>query len=214
MSRPSRVKPPSPFRYFKFTPEVIRLMVLMYVRYPLSLRLVEDMLSERGYDVSRETVRSLEVAPRRGVYEDQRRDALPLASGDHEGEVLESYVTKTRNKKAALTFIKKALKRHGSPEAIVNDGLRSFRSAMEDLGNRAKQWGGRHANTRVENSNLPFRGQERAMLRFRQMKTLQEFASVLANVHNLFALERHLVDRQTYKERRSAALAEWQALAR
>ena len=51
------------------------------------------------------------------------------------------------------------------------------------------------------------------MLRFRRMKTLQKFASVHANVHNLFSLERHLVDRQTFKERRSAALAEWSSLA-
>ena len=50
------------------------------------------------------------------------------------------------------------------------------------------------------------------MLRFRQTKTLQKFASIHANVHNHFSLERHLIDRQTYRERRSAALAEWQGL--
>ena len=80
---------------------------------------------------------------------------------------------------------------------------------MNELGNREKQEVGRW----VENSHLPFRRRERAMLRFRQMKTLQEFASVHANIHNHFSLERHLVDRQTYEERRSAALAEWQILA-
>jgi putative transposase len=127
--------------------------------------------------------------------------------------VLESYVTKTRDKGAALTFMKKALKRHGSPEAITTDGLRSYGAAMTELGNRDRQEVGRWANNRVENSHLPFRRRERAMLRFRQMKTLQKFASVHANVHNHFNLDRHLVDRQTYKERRSAALAEWQVLA-
>jgi putative transposase len=131
---------------------------------------------------------------------------------DHEGEVLESYVTKTRDKKAALSFMKKALKRHGSPEAITTDGLASYKAAMRELGNADKQQMGRHANNRVENSHLPFRRRERAMLRFRQMKSLQKFASVHANVHNLFNLERHLVDRKTYKTRRSAALAEWQNL--
>jgi putative transposase len=89
---------------------------------------------------------------------------------DHEGEVLESYVTKTRDKKAALAFMKKALKRHGSPEAITTDGLRSYSAAMNELGNRDKQEVGRWANNRVENSHLPFRRRERAMLRFRQMK--------------------------------------------
>ena len=84
---------------------------------------------------------------------------------------------------------------------------------MGDLGCRERQEIGRWANNRGENSHLPFRRRERAMLRFRQMKTLQKFASVHANVHNHFSLERHLVDSQTFKERRSAALAEWQALA-
>ena len=132
---------------------------------------------------------------------------------DHEGEILESYVTKTRDKKAALTFMKKALKRHGAPERVTTDGLRSYGAAMNELGNRDRQEIGRHVNNRVENSHLPFRRRERAMLRFRRMKTLQKFASVHADVHNHFNLERHIVDRQTYKLRRSAALAEWQSLA-
>ena len=83
---------------------------------------------------------------------------------------------------------------------------------MTELGNEDKQEVGRHANNRVENSHLFFRRREQAMLRFRQMKTLQKFASVHANVHNHFNLERHLGDRQTFKDRRSAALAEWQSL--
>ena len=131
---------------------------------------------------------------------------------DHEGEILESYVTRTRDKEAALTFMKKALKRHRSPATIVTDGLKSYRAAMTELGNADKQEVGRHANNRVENSHLPFRRRERAMLRFRQMKTLQKFASVHANVHNHFNQERHLVSRQEYKTRRSAALAEWKSL--
>ena len=111
---------------------------------------------------------------------------------DQEGEVLESYVTKTRDKAAALTFMKKALKRHGSPEAITTDGLRSYKAAMSELGCEAKQEIGRWANNRAENSHLAFRRRERAMLRFRQMKSLQKFASVHANVHNHFNSERHL----------------------
>ena len=127
---------------------------------------------------------------------------------DHEGEVMESYVTKTRDKAAALTFMKNALKRHGSPDAITTDGMGSYKAAMKVLGNAEKQEVGRWANNRVENSHLSFRRRERAMLRFRQMKTLQKFASVHANFNNHFNLERHIVDRKTFKERRSAALAE------
>jgi putative transposase len=75
---------------------------------------------------------------------------------DHEGEIPESYITRTRDKDAALRFMKKALKRHGSPEAITTDGLRSYRVAMKELGNAEKQEVGRWANNRVENSHLSF----------------------------------------------------------
>jgi putative transposase len=130
---------------------------------------------------------------------------------DHEGEVLESYVTKERDKAAALRFIKKALKRHGRPKAIVTDGLRSYSAALRELGADGRQEIGRWQNNRAENSHLPFRRRERAMARFRRMKTLQKFSAVHASVHNHFSQERHLVSREIYKQRRSAALAEWRS---
>ncbi|NBB25819.1 IS6 family transposase [Porphyrobacter sp. SLTP] len=234
MPRPR--KPASPFRYFNSSPEVIRLVVMMYVRFPLSLRNVEDLLAERGIDICHETVRHWWNRFGPLFAADVRKQRVSRMKGfrqwkwhldevyvkingemhylwravDQEGEVLESYVTKTRDKRAALIFMKKALKRHGSPETITTDGLRSYKAAMKELGNTDKQEVGRWANNRVENSHLPFRRRERAMLRFRQMKSLQKFASVHANVHNHFNLDRHLTDRQTYKTARSAALAEWQ----
>ena len=234
-----RRKPASPFRYFKTSPEVIRLAVLMYVRFPLSLRNVEDLLFERGIDICHETVRlwwnrfgplfaadirRQRVSRMRGFRQWQWHldEVYVKINGethylwravDQEGEVLESYVTKTRDKTAALRFMRKALKRHGSPETITTDGLRSYGAAMRALGCEQKREVGRWANNRVENSHLPFRRRERAMLRFRQMKALQKFASVHASLHNHFGSERHLVDRQTYKQRRSAALAEWREIA-
>ena len=131
---------------------------------------------------------------------------------DHEGEVLESFVTKTRDKAAALAFIKKAMKRHGKARAITTDGLRSYKAAMNEIGNTDKQEVGRWANNRAENSHQPFRRRERAMLRFRRMKTLQKFASVHGSVTTHFNQERHLISREHYKERRSAALAEWRSV--
>ena len=104
---------------------------------------------------------------------------------DHEGEVLESFVTETRDKAAALKFIKKAMKRHGRPKAIVTDKLRSYGAALKEIGAEDLQETGRRLNNRAENSHLPFRRRERAMQRFRRMKTLQKFASVHASVHNL-----------------------------
>ncbi len=84
---------------------------------------------------------------------------------------------------------------------------------MSELGIAGKQDAGRWLNNRVESSHLPIRRRERAMLKFRRMKSLQKFASVHASFHNYFNAERHLIDRQTYKHRRCAALAEWQKLA-
>ena len=131
---------------------------------------------------------------------------------DHEGEVLESYVTETRDKAAALKFIKKAMKRHGRAKAIVTDKLRSYGAALKEIGAADLQETGRRLNNRAENSHLPFRRRERAMQRFRRMKTLQKFASVHASVHNHFSQERHLVSREEYRKRRSAALAEWKVV--
>ena len=123
--------------------------------------------------------------------------------------MLESYVTTTRDKAAALSFIKRAMKRHGRPQAVVTDGLRSYGAAMEEIGNADRQEVGRWINNRAENSHQPFRPRERAMERFRRMKTLHKFAAVHGTVHNHFSQERHLISRDLYRKRRSAALAEW-----
>ena len=237
MARPK--KSDDPFRWFDFSPEVIRLAVMMYVRYPLSLRNVEDLLFERGIDICHETVRLwwTRFGPmfageiRRKRVQGMRQfthwkwhldEVYVKINGqmrylwravDHEGEVLESYVTPTRDKAAALKFIKKALKRHGRPKAIVTDGLRSYGAAMKALGAPDLQAPvSRWNNNRAENSHLPFRRRERARERFRRMKTLQKFAAVHGTVHNHFNQERHLISRDLYRERRSAALAEWRAV--
>jgi len=232
-------KPINPFRCFNSSPEVIRMAVMLYVRFPLSLRNVEDLLFERGVDICHETVRlwwnrfgpmfaagirRQRVSRMHGfrhwrwhldevfVKINGERHYLWRAV-DHEGEILESYVTKKRDRSAALKFLKKALKRHGRAETIVTDGLRSYPAAMRKLGNLHRREMGQWKNNRAENSHLPFRRLERATLRFRRPSTLQKFVSVHASFHNHFNSERHLVDGQTYKIRRLAALAEWQSLA-
>ncbi len=130
---------------------------------------------------------------------------------DHEGEVLESFVTKTRDRKAALKFLKKSLKRYGRAEEIVTDRLRSYGAALREIGISGKQETARWLNNRAENSHLPFRRRERAMLRFRRMRTLQMFASVHASVTNHFNQQRSLASRPIFKQNR-AALAEWRGL--
>jgi putative transposase len=229
----------NPFRYFNSSPAVIRTAVLLYIRFPLSLRQVEDLLHERGIDISHETVRfwwnrfgpifAAELRKR------QRRTArqhiqwrwhldevFVRVNGerrylwravDHEGEVLEVYVTKTRDRRAALDFLKRALKRFGSPRSILTDRLRSYRAALSDLGIAGRQDTTRWLNNRAENSHQPFRRRERSMQRFRSPATLQKFVSVHAAIHNHFNLDRHLTSRTDFSKRRDAALAEWRQLA-
>ena len=120
---------------------------------------------------------------------------------DHEGEVLEVFATKRRDRKAALQFLKRAMKRYGQPKVIVTDRLRSYRAAMNVIGNAADQECGRWLNNRAENSHQPFRRREGAMSKFRDVKTLQKFASVHASIHNHFNLERHLNSRSESSSR-------------
>ncbi len=131
---------------------------------------------------------------------------------DHEGEVLEAVVSKTRDKAAALKFLRKLMKRHGRPEELVTDKLRSYGVALKELGAAGLQTTERWENNRAENSHQPFRRRERAMLRFRRLHSLQKFASVHSSVCNHFKSERTLSNRSTYKPARTAALAEWRGL--
>ena len=216
MPKKARPKaPPDPFRWFDSSPEVIRLVVMMYVKFPLSLRNVEDLLHERGIDLCHETVRlwwrrfgpmfANEIRKKRveamrqhthwrwhldEVYVKINGEMRYLwRAVDHEGEVLESFVTKERDKAAALKFIKKAIRRHGRPEGHRHRRAALLRSRPEgDRWNRApaRNAAARWLNNRAENSHQPFRRRERAMLRFRRMKTLQTFALVHGTVHNHF----------------------------
>ena len=232
------MKKQNPFRYFKTSPEIIRLAVMMYVRFPLSLRNVEDLLHERGIDICHETIRywwnrfgpmfAREIRKKRTYpaphYSNWRwhvDEVFVKINGethylwravDHEGEVLEAYASKTRDKLKALTFLKKVMKRHGRPHVIVSDKLKSYRAALNDLGMMLKQETGRWINNRAENSHLPFRRRERAMLRFRRRQTLQKFSAIHSSVCNHFNQERHLTSRDNFKLQRNAAISEWRRL--
>ena len=131
---------------------------------------------------------------------------------DHEGEVLESYVTRRRDRKVALKFLRKAMKRHGSPSVIVTDKLRSYGAALRKLGLSARHEYGGRKNNRAENSHQPFRRREKIMQKFRRPASLQKFSSIHASVYNHFNQDRHRNKRQTFKECRAAALTEWRTL--
>jgi len=118
-----------------------------------------------------------------------------------------------RDRKAALRFLRKAMEQYGHPEVIVTDRLRSYRAAMCEIGNEARQKAGCWLNNRAENAHQPLRRREPAMAKFRSSKSLRKFASIHASVHNHFNQECHLVSRQTFKLNRASALTEWRQLA-
>ena len=104
------------------------------------------------------------------------------------------------------------MKRYGQPDIVVTDRLKSYGAAMRVIGNSQRQMTGRWLNNRAENSHLPFRRRERAMLRFRQMRSLQKFTAIHSSVQNHFNQERHLYSRENFKLNRTAALTEWRQL--
>jgi putative transposase len=156
---------------------------MMYVRYSLSLRNVEDLRHERGIDICHETVRywwnkfgplfvkeirekRLHPVPHHSnrkwyfdeVFVKMNGETYYLWSAvDHEGEILEAFVSKRRDRKAALDFLKKIMKRYGKSKTIVTDKLPSYRAALKMIGNANLQKLGRWVNNRAENSHLPFR---------------------------------------------------------
>jgi putative transposase len=212
---------------------------MLYVRYPLSLRNVEDLLHERGIKFSHETVRfwwtrfdpifAAEIRRKRV----ERMRSLPRwrwhpdevflkingithslwRAVDHEGAVLEALLTKRRDRKAALKFLRKTMKRHGHPHVFVADRLRSYGAEGPGIARRsrdrslAEQSRGEFAS-RTFGSHRPFRRRERALLRFRQMRSLQKFVAVHSSIHNLFNGDRALISRDNFKaSRRSGGVA-------
>ena len=216
----------------RFPPDIIQYAVWLYFRFPLSYRDVEDLLSERGIEVSYETVRRWALKFGQAYAYKLRRlrsqsdarwhldEMFVSINGkrmylwravDCEGEVLDILVQSRRNKKAALKLIRKLLKNQGFvPDSFVTDKLPSYGAALKDLGlSRRHDFGGRK-NNRAENSHLPVRQRERRMQRFKSAGSAQRFLSTHAAVYNTFNVQRHLISRRTLRQFRSAAMSEWQ----
>ena len=221
------------FARHQFPPDVIRHAVWLYLRFTLSFRDVEDLLAERGLDVSYETVRRwvLKFGPL-FAKELRRRSRQPtskwhldemavLIAGrqfwlwravDDEGEVLDLLVQRRRDKTAAVKLMRKLLKKHGfAPGLLVTDKLRSYAAAKSELRLTARHEQGLRRNNRAENSHLPVRRRERKMQRFKSPGSAQRFLSVHAAVHNTFNVQRHLVSRNTLRVLRGEAFENWRA---
>jgi putative transposase len=222
------------FKRHRFPPDTIRLAVWLYFRFTTSLRDVEEMLAERGIDVTYETVRcwankfgpaiAANIRRRRGradsvwhldemIVRINGKRMFMWRAVDKEGEVLDVLVQKRRNKAAAMKLLRKLLKNQGFvPDTIVTDGLASYRAAMRELGCRDRHRPGRlRDNNRAENSHLPVRRREQKMQRFKSQGQAQKFVSTHSAIYNTFNIQRHLISRKTMRQFRSAATAEWLA---
>jgi len=222
------------YKRHRFPPEVIRQAVWLYFKFTLSLRDVEEVLAERGIDVTYETVRCWADKFGRAIAANIRRSRPRPGSiwhldemvvrihgkrmfmwraVDDEGEVLDVLVQKRRNKHAALRLLRKLLKQQGYvPDRFVTDGLLSYGAALETIGCRSRHRPGRlRENNRAENSHLSVRRRERKMQRFKSQGQAQRFVSIHGAISNLFNVQRHLISRSTLRTFRATAMEGWNA---
>src|ERR1700730_9881711 len=220
------------YRRHRYPPAVIQQAVWLYLRFTLSYRDVEDLLAERGLEISYETVRSwvLKFGPVIARRLQRRRprssdrwhldEMVVLIAGkrmslwravDHEGEVLDMLVQSRRDSRAALRLMRKLLKKQGLvPKLLVTDKLRSYASAFRRLRLSCPHEQGLRKNKRAENSHQAVRRRERKLQRFKSARSAQRFLSMHGAVHNTFNLQRYLVSRSTLRIFRAEATAEWQ----
>ena len=218
---------PLRYRRHRFPPEIIQHAIWLYLRFTLSYRDVEELLAERGLDISYETVRRwvLKFGPTIARRLRQRRprpsdrwhlDEMVIRIAgvrmylwravDHEGEVLDMLVQRRRDTRAALRLMRKLLKKQGfPPKLLVTDKLRSYASAFRQLGLSCPHEQGIRRNNRAENSHQPVRRRERKVQRFKSPRSAQRFLSMHAAVYNTFNLQRHLVSRSTLRKFRTDA---------
>jgi transposase-like protein len=221
------------FKHHRFPPDIIRHAIWLYARFTLSFRDVEDLLAERGLDISYETVRRWflkfgapiarnlrQVRPTPSDYWHLDEMALVMRGRqhwlwravDHEGEVLDFLVHSKRNAKAALKLMRKLLKKQGwAPTRITTDKLRSYHVAIRTLGLTAEHIDDKRANNRAENSHQPVRRRERKQQRFKSAGSAQRFLNIHSSVYNTFYVQRHLLSRPTFKRFRTDAFNVWES---
>ncbi|MGF9758834.1 IS6 family transposase [Microvirga sp. 0TCS3.31] len=229
MSRPVSCK------RHRFPPEIIVHAVWLYFRFPLNLRLVEEMLLERGIVVSYETVRRWgrkfgpAYARRLRRKRPSRRDIWHLdevvitiagqqywlwRAVDQDGYVLDEIVQTRRDTKAAKRLLKRLLKKQGCPpRRMITDKLGSYAAARRQIMSRTEHRSHKGLNNRAENSHLPLRRRERAMQGFRSPGGLQRFTSVFSAVRNLFVPPQSRRSALATHLHRLAAMAEWKSAA-
>jgi transposase-like protein len=219
------------YRRHRFPPPIIQHAIWLYLRFTLSYRDVEELLAERGLEVSYETVRRWVLKFGATVAQRLRRrrprpsdrwhldEMVVQIAGrrmylwravDHEGEILDMLVQRRRNKRAALRLMRKLLRKHGvAPKLVVTDKLPSYGAAFRDLRLTCRHDQGLRKNNRAENSHQVVRRREHKMQRFKSAASAQRFLSMHAAVHNTFNHQRHLISRSTLRIFRAEAAAQW-----
>jgi len=219
------------YRGHRFPAPIIQHAIWLYIRFTLSYRDVEELLAERGLDLSYETIRRwvLKLGPLLARRLRQRRprpgdfwhldEMVVRIAGrrmylwravDQEGEILDLLIQPRRDKRAAVRLMRKLLKKQGfAPKRAVTDKLPSYAAAFRDLGLTCHHEQGLRTNNRAENSHQVVRRRERKMQRFKSAGSAQRFLSVHAAVHNTFYLQRHLISRSTLRKFRAEAMAHW-----
>lgn len=215
----------------RYHPDVIKRAIWLYFRFNLSFRDIEELIIERGVDVSYETIRRwVEKFGSTYAKRIKSRSERPSPiwhldevytkiSGkmvylwravDDEGTVLDVVVQRRRNTKAAIRLLRKLLKNQGiKPKRIVTDRLSSYGAALKVLGLKHLQDVGGRKNNRAECSHVPIRRRERKSQRFRSVKGAQKLLSAHSQIYNLFNHRRHLISRNTLRKFRQQAMTKW-----
>jgi len=222
------------YKRHRFPPEIIAHAVWLYVRFNLSLREVEEMLLERGIDVSYETIRRRTVKFGLQIARNLRcRQARPCdvwhldevvvkVSGrkfwlwravDQHGVVLEEILQSKRDKRAAKRLLLRLIKYHALPKRIITDKLRSYGAAKREVAPGLDHWSHKGLNNRAENCHLPFRKRERAMQSFRSPGGLQRFVSIHSATRNCFVVPARRRAALTIRYHRMEAFEAWATAA-
>ncbi|KAB1108144.1 IS6 family transposase [Neorhizobium galegae] len=222
------------YKNHRFPPQIIARAVWLYFRFPLSLRLVEEMLLERGIVVSYETIRRwgrkfgaayVKQLPRKKPSRKDiwHLDEVVISIGgrkhwlwravDQDGYVLDEIVQTRRDTKAAKRLLVRLLKKQGlSPKRIITDKLRSYGAAKRDVMPGVEHRSHKGLNNRAENSHVPLRKRERMMQGFRSVGGLQRFISVFSAVRNLFVAPHQRHSAPATHIHRIRAMAQWKAV--
>lgn len=222
------------YKRYRFPPEIIQYTVWLYYRFNLSHRDIEDLLAQRGIDVSYESIRlwcnkfgkqyARHLKRQHNGYGDtlyldevflniKGRQCYLWRAVDQDGEIVDVYLQTRRDVKAARRFLERCIHNHnGKIRQMVSDKLKSYRVAHQSMRLDISHNTDRYANNRAEVSHQPTRVRERVMRKFKSLVHAQRFVNIHAAIYNLFNLGRHLIKAEHYRILRHNAFTSWKSV--